>query len=468
MHAENPLALPETEQWLLGLIMTHGHLAAQAVARLDERHFTLEGARVVWGAIKRRVAAGKNVSLATIFGDVRKDEKGRAFMDHLRASEAHGWAAHHFEDLCEQLEMAEARRRVFRLGQELMRLSVGDYPDPVSLEIMAQSEVWNATKRTAHEDVVPLHEAAVEVVESWERRAKGEESSFIPTGFPNSLDWKLGGGLAPGDLYVLAGRPHMGKTALALTLALNVARNTGRRVLYFSPEMDASALASRSIQTFGIATDEALNPTDETVDKARQILQYLQQYHIDIVPNRAPTIDDVVSRARAYALEHRDVALIVIDHLGEIRRPSVMNRTEATVVGEIVQQIRALAGDLRIPVLLLSQLSRTLERRDDKRPIMSDLRDSGRIEELADTIMFAYREAVYDDTMPDELAGVAEIIFAKNRRTGRLGEELVEFVPQYVRFQEADPGTLRQYAEHLERKASKSTPRLRSAERATA
>lgn len=452
MPGENPLSVPEAEQWLLGLVMTHGHMAAQAVARLDSKHFTLPGARSVWAAIKRRVAEGRNVSLVSIYGDVREDEKAKAFMDRLHESPVEGWRVHHFDDLCEQLEMAETRRRIFQVGQALMKLSKEEYPDPVSLEIMAQSEVWNATQRAGQQDIVALADAASEVVESWERRAQGETDDRLPIGFPQSLDRKLGGGLAPGDLYVLAGRPHMGKTALALTIALNVARNTGRRVLYFSPEMDAQALAARALQTFGIATDEALNPTDETVAHARRVLEYLQQYHVDIVPHRTPTVEDVVSRARAYALEHRDVALIVIDHLGEIRRPSVMNRTEATVVGEIVQQIRALAGDLRIPVLLLSQLSRTLERRDDKRPIMSDLRDSGRIEELADTIMFAYRRAVYDEEMPDELTGVAEIIFAKNRRTGKMGAELVEFVPQYVRFQEADPSTLRAYAEYLERK----------------
>src|SRR5690606_33205734 len=181
-----------------------------------------------------------------------------------------------------------------------------------------QSEVWNATQRAGQQNIVALADAASKVVESWERRAQGETDDRLSIGFPQSLDRKLGGGLAPGDLYVLAGRPHMGKTALALTISLNVARNTGRRVLHFSPEMDAQALATRALQTFGIATDDALNPTEDTVAHALRVLEYLQQYPIDIVPHRSPTVEDVVSRSRAYAKEHPDVVLIVIDHLGEI------------------------------------------------------------------------------------------------------------------------------------------------------
>jgi len=467
-RAENLLALPETELWVIGLVLTHGHMAAQAVARLNTEHFTVPGAATVWNAIRERVAAGKNVSGPAVFGDVRKDERARALVQQLIESPTDGWRIHHFDDLCEQLEMAAARRRVFRAAQELAKVAAdGEYDDPVQLEVMAQATVWQAIRHTGQQDVIAIGDAAEQVVEEWEERAKGEPAPRVAMGFPRTLDAKLGGGLHRGDLYVLAARPHMGKTALALTIALNVGRREGQRVLYFSPEMDETGLAQRALQWYGIRSDQAVAPDMDTVMKAKEILQHLKASRIDIVPRRYPSVEDIAAKARAYALEHHDLALIIVDHLGEIQLPRGI-RDEVEAVGHVVRALRNLAYDLKVPVLLLSQLNRKVEDRDDKRPRNADLRGSGRIEELADTIMFLYREAVYNEDVPEELQGVAEVIVTKNRRTGRLGPELIEFVPSLVRFQEAEPGTLYRYSEYLDEQDKKRSRKVTALRRETA
>ncbi|MGZ5786198.1 MAG: replicative DNA helicase [Ramlibacter sp.] len=261
----------------------------------------------------------------------------------------------------------------------------------------------------------------------------------VPTGF-HDLD-RLTSGFQAGDMIVLAARPSMGKTALAINIAEHVALHEGLPVAVFSMEMGASQLAVRIVGSIGRIdqmhlrtgklTDDEWPRLTEAIEKLRNV-----SLHIDETPGL--TTSELRANARRLARQCGQLGLIVVDYLQLMSVSSSMSEeNRATAVGEISRGLKMLAKELKCPVIALSQLSRGVESRTDKRPMMSDLRESGAIEQDADVIMFIYRDDYYNKDSKEP--GVAEIIISK-QRNGPTGTVKLAFVKPLTKFESLASG----------------------------
>jgi replicative DNA helicase len=261
----------------------------------------------------------------------------------------------------------------------------------------------------------------------------------IPTGF-DDLDDKTSG-FQPGDLIIVAGRPSMGKTAFSLNIAENVALDSKKAVAVFSMEMGATQLATRMIGSVGRLDQHRMrsgNLEDDDWERLTAALGKLNDASIFIDEGAGLSSFDVRARARRLSRQTGGLGLIVVDYLqlmsGNSGRAS---ENRATEISEISRSLKSLAKELEVPVVALSQLNRSVEQRPDKRPVMSDLRESGAIEQDADLILFIYRDEVYNPDSEDK--GTAEIIIAK-QRNGPIGRVRLTFLGQHTRFENFSSG----------------------------
>ncbi|CAA9892326.1 replicative DNA helicase [Candidatus Methylobacter favarea] len=252
------------------------------------------------------------------------------------------------------------------------------------------------------------------------------------TGF-TELD-KLTSGLQPADLIIVAGRPSMGKTTIAMNMAENIAIKSGSPVAVFSMEMPGDALAMRMMSSLGRIDQHKVRTgklEDDDWPRLTSAMSLLAETRLFIDDTPALTTTEVRSRARRLMREHGQLGLIVLDYLQLMQSPSSGdNRVQQ--ISDISRGLKTLAKELNVPVVALSQLNRNLEQRPNKRPLMSDLRESGAIEQDADLILFVYRDEVYNEDSPDK--GMAEIIIGK-QRNGPLGIVRLTFLGQYTRFE---------------------------------
>jgi len=253
----------------------------------------------------------------------------------------------------------------------------------------------------------------------------------VSTGF-SEFD-KLTAGLQPGELIIIAGRPSMGKTTLAINIAENAAIGSKVPTAIFSMEMPSQQLAFRMISSLGRVDQTHLRTgrfPDEDWSRINTAVQLMSEapIFIDDTPSLSPT--EIRARARRLQREH-GLGLIVIDYLQLMAVPG-SKENRATEISEISRSLKALAKELSLPVIALSQLNRSVEQRTDKRPVMSDLRESGAIEQDADIILFIYREEVYNQDTPRK--GIADIAIAK-QRNGPIGDFPLTFVGRYTKFE---------------------------------
>jgi replicative DNA helicase len=303
-----------------------------------------------------------------------------------------------------------------------------------------------------------LENAERQVFQIAEQRQRGQSGGFIPiksllanavdkietlfeqegaitgagTGFTDFDE--LTSGLQPADLIIVAGRPSMGKTTIAMNMAENIALKGNKPVAVFSMEMPGDSLAMRMMSSLGRIDQHKVRTgklDDDDWPRLTSAINLLAgtQLFIDDSPALSPT--EVRARARRLAREHGQLGLIVVDYLQLMQSPSSGdNRVQQ--ISDISRGLKALAKELNVPVVALSQLNRNLEQRPNKRPVMSDLRDSGAIEQDADLIVFVYRDEVYNEDSADK--GIAEIIIGK-QRNGPLGTVRLTFLGQYTRFE---------------------------------
>lgn len=254
----------------------------------------------------------------------------------------------------------------------------------------------------------------------------------VPTGY-HDFDSKTSG-LQPSDLIIIAGRPSMGKTTFAMNIAEDVAIKSRLPVLLFSMEMPGEAIVMRLLSSL-CRIDQLRIRTgklaDEDWPRISSTVSMLSDapFFIDDTPALSPV--ELRARARRLAKEHGQIGLIVVDYL-QLMQVSGYSENRTAEISEISRSLKTLAKELKVPVIALSQLNRGLEQRADKRPVMSDLRESGAIEQDADLIVFIYRDEVYNENSPDK--GSAEIIIAK-QRNGPIGKVYLTFMGQFTCFE---------------------------------
>jgi len=254
----------------------------------------------------------------------------------------------------------------------------------------------------------------------------------VSTGFTDLDD--MTSGLQQGDLVIVAGRPSMGKTALAMNIVEHAVIKSKQPVLVFSMEMPGQSLAMRMMSSLGHIDQHKIRTGklhDEDWPRLTSAVSMLSEaaLYVDDTPSMSP--GELRARARRVARANKQIGLIVIDYLQLMHIPGFKEGRVAEIT-EISRNLKALSKELNVPVLALSQLNRSLEQRTDKRPQMSDLRESGAIEQDADVIIFIYRDEVYHEDSPDK--GIAEIIIAK-QRNGPIGKVKLTFLGQYTRFE---------------------------------
>lgn len=253
----------------------------------------------------------------------------------------------------------------------------------------------------------------------------------VPTGY-YELD-NMTSGLQPSDLVIVAGRPSMGKTAFALNLAQNAAIKGGVGVAIFSMEMPSEQLAMRMLSSLGRIDQHKVRTgrlSDDDWPRLTHSVGILSEAKLFIDDTPAMNPGELRARCRRLAREH-GLGMIIIDYL-QLMQVHGGSENRATEISEISRSLKALAKELNVPVIALSQLNRSLEQRTDKRPVMSDLRESGAIEQDADVIMFIYRDEVYDEDSMDK--GVAEVIIGK-QRNGPIGTRKLRFFGEYTTFE---------------------------------
>ena len=324
-------------------------------------------------------------------------------------------------------------RRLIKLNEEIENVCyAGKEPLEAVLE-KTEKSVFELLQRRNTGEYVPIRQVVLNALERIEKASKNKGTvTGIPTGFID-LDYKLSG-LQPSDLILVAARPSMGKTAFVLNIAQYVAFKKNRSVAIFSLEMSKEQLVNRLFSLESQVDAQALrtgNMKDSDWEKLIEGAGIIGQSKLIIDDTPGISVSELRSKCRKYKLEN-DLDLIIIDYLqlmtGSVGRSSESRQQE---ISEISRSLKGLARELNVPVIALSQLSRAVESRPDKRPMLSDLRESGAIEQDADVVMFIYRDEYYNKD--SEYKKQAEIIIAK-QRNGPVGTVHLPWLGEYTKF----------------------------------
>ena len=458
----------EAEQQLLGGLLNNNDLYYSLEDKVDPAHFYDPVHSRIFEIISTRIKDGKLASAVTVNTFLTEDEGlkelgGRSYLAQLMAGSVASSAIKDYSKLVYDLAI---RRELIILGQEIssraQSIKVDEQPEEQI--ILAEQNLYkigdSGKSETGFKSFLKALGEAVQVANAAHHR--DGNLAGISTGFID-LDKKMGG-LHSSDLIILAGRPSMGKTSLATNIAYNIAKSfkkndnadgtsetvNGGIVGFYSLEMSAEQLAARILSETAEIPSEQIRRGDMTESEFRRFVEAAKSIEssplfIDDTP--ALTIAQLASRARRLKRTHGLDALI-IDYLQLVRAGSSRDN-RVNEISEITQGLKAIAKELNIPVIALSQLSRQVENRDDKRPQLADLRESGSIEQDADVVLFVYREeyykerekpsdhdlekmAIWQEEM-DRLHGRAELILGKQRH-GPIGTVELSFEGKYTRF----------------------------------
>ncbi|ABI73182.1 MULTISPECIES: replicative DNA helicase [Shewanella] len=439
----NALKLPphsiEAEQSVLGGLM----LDAEAWDRVSEavvpEDFYSRSHRMIFTAMQRLMESGQPLDLITVseqleIEDQLDDAGGFAYLGEIAKNTPSAGNILSYADIVRERAVV---RDMIAVAHEIA--DAGYNPegrDSSALLDLAETKVFKIAEMRTNanegpENIKSILEKTVDRIEQLYNNPHNGVTG-VSSGF-NDLD-KMTAGFQSGDLIIVAARPSMGKTTFAMNLCEQAAMNEDKPVLIFSLEMPSEQIMMRMLASLGrvdqtkIRTGQLDDEDWARVSSTMGIMLEQGKMYIDDGSGLTPT--EVRSRARRIAREHGGLSMIMIDYLQLMQVPSLKdNRT--LEISEISRSLKALAKELEVPVIALSQLNRSLEQRADKRPINSDLRESGAIEQDADLIMFIYRDEVYNDSSEDK--GTAEIIIGK-QRNGPIGRIRLVFQGQFSRF----------------------------------
>ena len=428
----------QAEQSVLGGLMLDNAAWDQVADRVSEQDFYRREHQLIFRAIASLVERNEPTDVVTLNDEIEQHNLlpgggGLAYLGSLAKDTPSAANIRAYADIVREHSI---KRQLIRVGTEIADSGFQTEGRKSSeLLDLAEQKVFRIAEQGARgrggfEPIKSLLTKAVDRIETLFE--SDDPITGISTGF-SDLD-RMTSGLQPADLVVVAGRPSMGKTTLAMNIAENVAINSGKPVAVFSLEMPGESLAMRMMSSLGRIDQHRIRSGSLEDDEwprltsAVSILAEAKMY-IDDTPAMTPT--EVRARARRLMREHSELGMIMIDYLQLMQAPGMAeNRTNE--ISAISRSLKALAKELNVPVVALSQLNRSLEQRTNKRPIMSDLRESGAIEQDADLVIFIYRDEVYNEESPDK--GIAEIIIGK-QRNGPIGTVKLTFLGQYTKFE---------------------------------
>lgn len=429
----------EAEQSVLGALMLDNDVWDTVSEIIQENDFFTRAHRVIYGQMSSLVQKGQPIDLLTLSEAIEQTNfadaiGGFAYLAEIAKNTPSSANVHAYAEIMRERsvvrDMIAAGNRIVDVGMDSQNKSSEELLDFAEKEVYQIAEN-RATAKTSTIDVRTALGFAINKLEDLVSKPH-DGVTGVDTGYTD-INSKTSG-FQPSDLIIIAARPSMGKTTLAMNICENAAQNSEKPVMIFSLEMPSDqlmfrVLASQSrVDLTKIRTGQLGDEDWARLSSTIGMMGEKNNLFIDDSSGLTPT--QVRSRARRLHREHGGLSLIMVDYLQLMRVPEFSdNRT--LEIAEITRSLKALAKELNVPVVALSQLNRSLEARADKRPINSDLRESGSIEQDADVIMFIYRDEVYNENSEDK--GVAEIIIGK-QRNGPTGRIKLLFNGQYARF----------------------------------
>lgn len=346
------------------------------------------------------------------------------------------------------------RRQLTAAARKVIEFSVSD-EDVEEIVSLSQQEILRVGAESSVVGPRPIRESISEWIDQLDIRSQNKsEISGLSTGFVD-LDKKING-LQPGNLIVVAGRPSMGKSALAMNIANHVASHHRLPCLVFSLEMETSEIVTRLVSQTGKVPVDRLLSGNLDEDQWRKVSESVEKLgRSKAILDESPSL--VLSQVRARARrehQHGGLGLIVVDYLQLMGSESQRGTTRAEQISELTRGLKALAKELRVPVMVLSQLNREVDKRVNNRPILSDLKDSGGIEQDADVILFVYRDVVYHPDTRNRK--VAEIIVGK-QRNGPTGTVLLYFFEDYTMFGQVEHKAQQEFWHDYHRTSSRDS-----------
>lgn len=425
----------EAEQSVVGAMLMDKDAIMTAAELISGEDFYQTAYGVIFDSIVELFNEGKAVDLVTLQErlkekDVPAEISSLEFVRDLVTAVPTSANIKYYAEIVSEKSML---RRLIKLNEEIANVCYLA-KEPLS-EVLETTEkkVFELIQRKNSGDFVPIKQVVLNALERIEKASKNKGTvTGIPTGFLD-LDYKTSG-LQPSDLILVAARPSMGKTAFVLNIAQHVAFKANKSVAIFSLEMSKEQLVNRLFALEAQVDAQLLrtgNLKDSDWEKLIEGAGVIGKSQLIIDDTPGISISELRSKCRKYKLE-KGLDIIIIDYL-QLMTGSVGGKNESRQqeISEISRSLKGLARELNVPVIALSQLSRAVEQRPDHRPMMSDLRESGAIEQDADVVMFIYRDDYYNkDT---EMKNVAEIIIAK-QRNGPIGTVNLTWLPNYTKF----------------------------------
>lgn len=444
-NSVSEMSMPQSvigEQAVIGALLSDNTAYDSVCDVVQEGDFSLLPHRILYGQIRDMIQKGEHADVVTVLEALKKKQLaeevgGMAYIVELTSNMNSTANVRRYAELIRDASM---RRQLIRLCDETAATAAAPAEKtPEELIEEAEQSLLGIVTRTQRDrsgfrsmtelasdfttHLVDLNEKAT---------AKNGFITGLSTGFAN-LD-KETSGFQPGNLIILAGRPSMGKTALALNIAENVAFRQDNPVAIFSMEMGSEEITQRLVASYTGIDSQRLrtgNLTDEDWDRFIRGIETISTKPIHVDETGSLSIGELASRARRLVRTTGPLSLIVVDYL-QLMIGSTKQENRTQELSEISRGLKALAKELHVPILALSQLNRAVDGRGDKRPLMSDLRESGAIEQDADIIMFVYRDVMYNRETPNK--DLAEIIISKHRN-GPTGTLRMRYRSELTRFE---------------------------------
>jgi replicative DNA helicase len=436
----------EAEQSLIGGLLIDNAAWDRIGDVVRETDFYRDDHRRIFRHIGKLIQMGRPADVVTVYESIEQSNEvdqtgGLGYLGEIANATP---SAANIRRYAEIVRERAILRQLVTVGDEI----AGNALNPAGRDVKAllddaEQRIFQIAEagNRSNNGFVPIQPLLGEVVERMETllaRDSQSDITGVATGFVD-LD-RLTAGLQPGDMLVVAGRPSMGKTAFALNIAEHVGVELRLPVAIFSLEMSGPQLATRFLSSVGRIDQTKLRTgrlTDDEWDRMTVALGKLHEAPIHIDETGAINSTDLRARARRLHRQFGKLGLIIIDYL-QLMSSNHDGENRATEISEISRSIKALAKELQVPIIALSQLSRKVEERNDKRPLMSDLRESGAIEQDADIIMMMYREEYYKPDTQDK--GIAEVIIAKHRN-GPTDTVRLTFLGEYTKFENFASGS---------------------------
>jgi len=427
----------EAEQSILSAILIENKRLLEVLEIISEQDFYREKHRKIFAAMVELFEQNEPADLVTLTNFLKEKGQlesvgGASYLAELVDTVPMAVSAAHYAKIVQ--EKATLRRLIERAASITTRC-FEDRGDVEDILDFAERCIFDISENKIKPSFYSLADILTDTYKAVE---DAYENKVLVTGVPTGyrgLDEKTSG-LQPSDLIVIAGRPSMGKTALALNIARNASLETGKPAAIFSLEMSKEQLSLRMLSAEARIDSSRMRAgfLSET-DLARISRAAGALYDIPIYIDDSPSISALEIRAKARRMKmEKDLGLVILDYLQLMKGRASAERRELEI-SEISRSLKALAKELNLPVVAISQLNRKVEDRSNKRPVLSDLRESGAIEQDADVIVFIYRDEVYHREEDNPNRGIAELILAK-QRNGPIGTVKLAFLEKYTRFED--------------------------------